>query len=129
MFSVRHNGKSYQVLFRLAEGVLRIGKKGFEKVDDVLVQILDENLRTVGHGHAIKAERDDFDDVVGMKLALARALKYMPDKALRAKFHEAFQNALVGEMKKTQAKRLAELRVQRGTVTQFPIRRVADVRV
>lgn len=129
MVSIRHEGRSYSVLFEFSPNQLRLDKHGFENVDTVEVYILDEDQKPVAFGTSIKSERDRPNDYVGMKLALARAVKFTEDRALREKFHRAFQNSLVGELQQQQREHLQQIQQQRRLESGLAVRRISDVRI
>lgn len=97
MFTVHHGGESLSIVFK-SEDVIRVGRHGFENVQQISCAIMGNGNIPKGVGISIRAENDAPNDLTGMEHALRRALgRLTQDKFLRAQFWEAFYNAVEGE--------------------------------
>lgn len=102
MFSIHYGEENLSVVFK-SDNVIRIARHGFEDVQQLTCAIMGNNNHPKSVGYALCSELDQPNDVVGMELALGRALDRLTfgwdksaAKRLRTQFWDAFHRAVYG---------------------------------
>lgn len=98
MFTINYGGQNLSILFKNDDNVLRVGKKGFESVQQISCAIVGDDNIPKAVGSSIRSEQDTPSDELGMEIALGRALKRLTgNKEVRASFWSAFYRTLNNE--------------------------------
>lgn len=102
MFSIHYGEENLSVVFK-SDNVIRVARHGFEDVQQLTCAIFGNGNRPKAIGYALCSELDQPNDVVGMELALGRALDRLvfgwdkpAAKRLRTQFWDAFHRAVDG---------------------------------